>query len=542
MKPSQIKSIERIQNRRIPNYRVITPELARFLTELSREIKRQIGVIINRKGAVIATIIGDEREIVIPVLSDYPLGKKHLRGVRCIHTHLKNEPLSQDDLTDLALLRLDLMAAIGVKDDGLPDDIHLAHLLPYNPEGKTYEILPSEPFHNLDIDAEAFIGSLEEEMGRALLRDVRDNRERAILVSVAMKHKDEQMESLEELKELARTSNVIVLDTICQRPEKLNPKYLMGTGKIKELIIKALQKEATILIFDQELTPTQIRELGDITELKVIDRTQLILDIFARRAHSRDGKVQVELAQLKYLLPKLTGKGTSLSRLMGGIGGRGPGETKLEVDRRRVQDRITHLEKELKTLSRGRYERRRRRAESGVPIISIVGYTNAGKSTLMNTLTRSETLVEDKLFATLDTASRRLRFPKERDTVITDTVGFIKDLPEDLLAAFKATLEEMEDADLLMHVVDLSNPNFEKRMETVEKILDEIGISDIPRLLVFNKVDLVNPIEAKNLSRRFNAVPISATKPETLEKLLKALEMKLWPGEAGDGGGSLEAN
>jgi GTPase len=426
------------------------------------------------------------------------------------------------------------MAAIGVTGEGLPADIHTAHLLPYNPEGRTYEIDPSIPFHRFDLDMSAFLSSLEEEMGRAILRDVRDSRERAILVSVSTRHKEVQLESLEELKELARSSNVIVLDTVCQRPERINPKYLMGTGKIKELIIKALQKEATLLIFDQELTPTQIRELGDITELKVIDRTQLILDIFARRAHSRDGKVQVELAQLKYRLPKLTGKGTMLSRLMGGIGGRGPGETKLEVDRRKVQDRISHLEKELESLSRGRYERRRRRASSGVPIISIVGYTNAGKSTLLNALTKSGTLVEDKLFATLDTATRRLRFPRERDAVITDTVGFIRDLPKELLKAFKATLEEMEDADVLVHLVDISNQHFEDRMSTVEKLLDEIGLSDIPRILVFNKCDLVDPVIAKNLARRFNAVPVSAVIQSTLMDLLKELETRLWEGkEAG---------
>lgn len=473
-------------------------------------------------------VVGDEKEIVIPLLSDYPLGRRHLRGLRCVHTHLKNEPLSQDDLTDLALLRLDIMAAIGVTEEGLPADIHTAHLLPYNPEGRTYEMDPPMPFHRFDLDLGVFLGSLEEEMGRAILRDVRDSRERAILVSVSTRHKEEQMESLEELKELARSSNVIVLDTVCQRPERINPKYLMGTGKIKELIIKALQKEATLLIFDQELTPTQIRELGDITELKVIDRTQLILDIFARRAHSRDGKVQVELAQLKYRLPKLTGKGTMLSRLMGGIGGRGPGETKLEVDRRKVQDRISHLEKELESLSRGRYERRRRRASSGVPIISIVGYANAGKSTLLNALTKSGTLVEDKLFATLDTATRRLRFPRERDAVITDTVGFIRDLPKELLKAFKATLEEMEDADLLIHLIDISNPHFEDRMATVEKLLDEIGLSDIPRTLVFNKCDLVEPVIARNLARRFNAIPISAVRQSTLMDLLKELEARLW--------------
>lgn len=510
----------------------MTPELGRYMTGLSREINRQIGIIINRRGAVAAVIVGDEREITIPVLAGYPLGRRHLRGVRCVHTHLKNEPLSQDDLTDLALLRLDVMAAIGVREDGLPADMHAAHLLPFNPEGKAYEVMPQAQFHLFDLDFSSFIDSLESEMGRAILRDVSDTRERAILVSVSRGPRDEQVESLEELRELAATSDVVPLDTVVQRPERLNPKYLMGVGKIKEVVIKALQKEATLIIFDQELTPTQIRELGEITELKVIDRTQLILDIFARRAHSRDGKVQVELAQLKYLLPKLTGKGTSLSRLMGGIGGRGPGETKLEVDRRRVQARIAHLEKELKGLSRGRYERRKKRADSGVPIISIMGYTNAGKSTLLNALTRSATLVENKLFATLDTASRRLRFPRERDAVITDTVGFIRNLPQDLLKAFKATLEEMEDADLLLHIVDISNPNFEKRISTVEKVLEELGLASIPQVLVFNKVDLAGRVEAANLCRRYGAVCVSAANPATLAPLLDELESRLWPGEA----------
>jgi GTP-binding protein HflX len=423
------------------------------------------------------------------------------------------------------------MAAIGVREEGLPGNIYTAHLLPVNPEGMSYEVQPSVPFHRFDIDMEEFIVALEAEMGRGVIRDVKDKRERAILLSVSTRPREEQLESLEELKSLAETSNVAVLDSVFQKPNKINPRYLMGTGKIKDLIINALQNEATLLIFDQELTPTQIRELGNITELKVIDRTQLILDIFAQRAHSSDGKVQVELAQLKYLLPKLTGKGTTLSRLMGGIGGRGPGETKLEIDRRRVQDRISHLEKQLKNLSRARSERRRKRASSGIPIISIVGYTNAGKSTLLNALTKSRTFVEDKLFATLDTATRRLRFPRERDAVITDTVGFIKDLPEELKKAFKATLEEMEDADILLHLVDIGSSLFEKHIETVEKLLDEIGLSHIPRILVFNKIDLADPVIVKNLSIRYNAVPISATNPETLDSLLTVLQEKLWPEE-----------
>jgi GTP-binding protein HflX len=531
LKSSQIKRIEKIYRRRIPPAVLITPELARSLTELSREINRQLGIIVNRRGSVVAVIAGNDREITIPVLAGYPLGRSHLRGVSCIHTHLKNEPLSRDDLTDLALLRLDMMAAIGVSADGLPADIHTAYLLPVSPGAAPYEVEEPVRFHSFELDMEAFVSSLEEEMGRAILRDVSDLRERAILISVSRRPRDEQSESLEELAELAATCDVVVLDTVWQRPERINPKYLMGSGKIKELIIKALQSEATLLIFDQELTPAQVRELGVITELKVIDRTQLILDIFARRAHSRDGKVQVELAQLKYMLPKLVGKGTSLSKLMGGIGGRGPGESKLEMDRRRVQDRITHLEKQLKNLSRSRFERRKSRTRRGLPIISIAGYTNAGKSTLMNTLTKSTTAVEDKLFATLDTVTRRLRFPRERDAVITDTVGFIRDLPKDLLKAFKATLEEMEDANLLIHLVDIGSEHFERRIQTVERLLDELGLAGIPRVLVFNKADLVDPAIVENLSRRYGAVPISATDPSSLGPLLKKLEMRLWPGE-----------
>ncbi|MFQ5353631.1 MAG: GTPase HflX [Thermodesulfobacteriota bacterium] len=510
---------------------LVTAELMRYMTELSEEISRQIGVIINRAGLIVYAIVGDEREILIPALKDYPLGRRHLRGVRLVHTHLKDEPLSMDDLTDLALLRLDYIAAVGV-DAGLPAHIYTAHLLPYNPAEELYRVEKPLLFQNFHIEMDAFVRALEEQMRRTVLVDVKDRRDRAILVSVATgASKVEMEESLGELAELADTGGVNVLHSVTQRPARLNPKFLMGKGRIKSLIIEALQRRADLLIFDQDLTPTQVRELGEVTELKVIDRTQLILDIFARRAHSRDGKVQVELAQLKYLLPRLTGKGTALSRLMGGIGGRGPGETRLEMDRRKVQKRIHHLESSLKALSRGRDARRKRRARGSIPIVSIAGYTNAGKSTLLNTLTKSSALAEDKLFATLDTMTRRLRFPYERDAVITDTVGFIRDLPEDLMKAFRATLEEMEDADLIIHLVDISSPYFVKRMETVEGIFQEIGIDEIPRLLVFNKTDLVDKRELKALLRRYGAIGICARDPGTLTPLLKSLEVRLWPRE-----------
>jgi GTP-binding protein HflX len=502
-----------------------------MMAECSSSIGRQVGVLVHRGGNISHVIVGDAKGIFIPELTNFPLGRKVLRGLRLIHTHLKSEGINQDDITDLSLLRLDALVVVGLK-DGRPDTVSMAHL--YSPDSDSaYEIEGPVPFHGMDRefeDFDIFISSLEDGIKSVQTGyDVDDKRERAVLVSVSTASRYEQEDSMEELRELAESSNVVVLDAVLQRVKTMNPKYLMGQGKLKDLVINAMNKGATILIFDQDLTPSQSKDISEMTELKVIDRSQLILDIFARRAHSRDGKVQVELAQLRYRLPRLTGKGTAMSKLMGGIGGRGPGEMKLEVDRRRVRERITLLEKQLKSLGRARMQRKARRVEKGLPIISIIGYTNAGKSTLLNNLTGSRTVVEDKMFATLDTASRRLRFPKERDVIITDTVGFIRDLPKDLFAAFRATLEELEDADLLLHLVDISNPRFEQQMRSVEKILSELELSGRPQLLVFNKADRVDNDEVVLLSTRFNAIPVSALKPETFHELLTALEHKLWP-------------
>ena len=383
LKAGEIHRLEKIYRRKVPPNEVVTAELGRYLTEVSRDIARQVGVIIDRRGVIQFVIVGDNRSVTIPDLSDYSLGPKRLRGLRLVHTHLNDEPLTPDDMTDLALLRLDLVSAVGVLPDGLPGRIYIAHLLPPNERGQAWTQIPSIPFHQLNVDFTSFITSLEDEMLRVQGEsfNVRDTRERAILISVMSKGtRGAQKEAMDELVELAKSADVIALDTVMQRPDKINSKYLMGEGKLREIIIMALQKGATVLIFDQELSPSQLRSISEMAEIKVIDRSQLILDIFAARAHSKDGKVQVELAQLKYRLPMLTGKGTALSRLMGGIGGRGPGESKLETDRRRVRDRISHLEKMLKDLSRARAQRKSRRGEMGLPIISIVGYTNAGKS------------------------------------------------------------------------------------------------------------------------------------------------------------------
>jgi GTP-binding protein HflX len=524
-----MKMLERLYRRKTPPSTVITPEAARALTEASAAIGRQVGLIIDRSGSIRNVLVGTNRDILIPDLSEHRLGARRLRGVRLIHTHLKDQPLNQEDLTDLALLRLDMIAALSVRPGGLPGNISIAYLIPPNPEEKLYEVLPPQSVHAIAMDAAEFIADIERQMERAQAALEVAKKDRAILVSVSKRSRHEQEESIEELKELARSDDITVLDTVIQRPQDINPRYLLGEGKLKELIIRSQQLGADLIVFNQDLTPAQVKAIGDITEMRVIDRTQLILDIFARRAHSGDGKVQVELAQLKYRLPRLSERSTALSRLTGGIGGRGPGETRLEIDMRRARDRIRRLEKQLDALGKARDQRRERRVKSEIPIVSIAGYTNAGKSTLFNTLTKSEVKTEDLLFATLDTATRRLRFPRDREVVITDTVGFIRDLPEDLLGAFRATLDEMQDADLILHVVDISNPRFEQQMESVDKILTEIGLDHIPRLVVFNKVDLVNRFWAKALARRFRGVYCSAINPDTFGDLLKEIEKRVWP-------------
>jgi len=535
LKAAQINAMQRVYNRRVTPNEIISTELARFLCALSHEIRRQIGVLIDRAGVVKYVIVGDDREIMLPDLSDYALGRSGLRGLRCVHTHLKNETLSQDDLTDLALLRLDMMVAIGISALGLPSTIHYAHLLPENPQHKQVEQLVVPHLSQLHLELKPFLRSLEDELERSVDSgkvDLADPRERAILISVSQHRLQEVEDSLCELHELARTADVVVIDQVIQRPHRLNPKYLMGEGKIKEVVIRALQQRATMLVFDQDLSPTQVRSIASLTDLKVVDRSQIILDIFARRAHTLDGKVQVELAQLKYILPRLAGKGTALSRLMGGIGGRGPGETKLEIDRRRIRERISRLEKRLKNMARSRLQRRSKRVRAEVPIISIVGYTNAGKSTLLNSMTSSQVFTEDLLFATLDTATRRLRFPLEREVIITDTVGFIRQLPPSLLGAFKSTLEELADANLLLHVVDVSNPRFAEQITAVEKILVDLDLGHIPTLLVFNKIDQVDAAESVELCRRYQAIGVCARDRSTFAPLLEQLQQKFWSQEA----------
>lgn len=537
LKHNQLRRIEKLYSRRISPHQIVTPEFARQLTELSHETRRQIGVLIDRKGYVEYVVVGDARRIELPDLKRTRVAEGRFRGLRCVHTHLRGEELTQDDLTDLALLRLDLMVALDVDDrTGLPGLVRAAHLLPTTAEeldaegaAAPYAFLEPNIPSQLDVDFLALIESLEEEMTRNRRSARRAGaRDRTILVGVPTGPIDEAEESMAELNELATSADVVVLDQIIQRRQAIDPRTVLGRGKLDDLLVRALQLGADLIVFDRELQPAQVRSLSEATDLKVIDRSQLILDIFAQRAQSREGKIQVELAQLKYLLPRLiAGQDSAFSRLAGGIGGRGPGETKLETDRRRVRDRIHRLEKEIEAQRSRRQERRKERRRQELPVISIVGYTNAGKSTLLNRLTASSVHAEQRMFATLDPTSRRLRLPREQEVIINDTVGFIRDLPPDLLAAFRATLEEINDSDLLLHLVDAANPRWLQQLESVERILTELDYAQIPRLVVFNKADLVDR-ETLNANLRLasqngarECTSISAMRPETLKPMLE---------------------
>ena len=528
LRSSPLRRLERLANRRCLPTRVVSPELARALTEISLEIERQVGLLIDRAGHVLAVMVGDARSVLLPDRSFQRREYNRLCGLRLVHTHLNHEGLSDDDLTDLSLLRLDLVAAIEVLEDGLPGRLFQAHLLPDNERGLPWEVLQPVSVHDLDDDCVEAISALEEEMAR--LRKPRragDNRDRAILVHVSTGTTADAEDSLAELNELARSAGIEVLHQIVQR-RPIDPKYVMGKGKLKEAVVKAMQLGAEVLVFDLNLSPAQVNNMADYTDLKVLDRTQVILDIFGQHAETREGKIQVELAQLRYLFPRLSAKHTAMSRLAGGIGGRGPGETKLEIDRRRAQDRIAILSREVEKLGERRKLRRGLRTRNDLPVVAIVGYTNAGKSTLLNHLTDSEVVAENALFATLNPVSRRLRFPHERDVIITDTVGFIRNLPPDLMAAFHSTFEELHEADLLVHVADASCKDFEEKHATVCGLLADLGLETKPRILVLNKMDLCDGDLVRGLALNYNGIPICAREPSSFTLLLETMERSLW--------------
>jgi len=552
LKPSILRSLEKLYRRKVPPQSIITPELAQELAYLSYQINRQVGLLINRKGDVDFVVVGSYNRIEIPELHGYRDHQARLKGLRFIHTHLvkkdQSSGLDQDDLIDLAFLRLDLIGAQEVYEDGRGGRIHIAH------------ILPSQEFYSASLDDEAkrlfyffkpvypwdlrenfqeLIRNLEEEFERVSgAQALHEKEDRAILIFVREPGDIDWENKLAELKELARTAGVKVVGEVVQRRAQIDPRYVIGKGKLLEVLIECLRKRANLLIFDRELTPSQVRALNEATDLRVIDRTQLILDIFAQRAKSREGKIQVEVAQLRYALPRLRAKDDAFSRLTGGIGGRGPGETKLEVDRHRIRDRIARLKQELESISEERALRRKRRKKLNLKVVALIGYTNAGKTTLLNRLSHSDYLAEDKLFATLDPVTKAVRTPSGKVFLLTDTVGFIRELPEELKKAFKATLEELYSADLLLHIVDASSPDLENQIKSVEAVLDEMELRHIPRIVAFNKIDLLEDLDpfqqatVKSFMEESDGVPISALTGFNVELLLKRIEENLFVPEA----------
>jgi GTP-binding protein HflX len=534
--PHARKLLERIYRRRVPLDSIATPELIRSLAEATVAVKRQVGALVHRSGAVDSVIVGTSTGLMLPDIGRLRAAQGRFRALRLVHTHLFGEPLTRDDLIDLTRLRLDLVCAVLVNPEGDPTALTWAYNMPTrdgdaplaapsqpgsgdnggNGNGmpaasKSYEVVGPRPYGQPQPHFGQLITSLEEEFARrARTREV--HRERAMLIHVGDKRAgamNRAKSSLAELRSLAETAGVMVADRVIQLRDHIDPKLVLGKGKLDEVVMRAIDLDVDVLIFDRELSPSQSHGIASSTDLRVLDRSQLILDIFAQHAATRDGKLQVELAQLKYRLPFLSETDDALSRLTGGIGGRGPGETKLEIGRRRARERVTRLERELENVARKRDQLRRRRVHGPDPIVALVGYTNAGKSTLLNALTGANVVAEDKLFATLDPRARRLRLPNGSHAVLTDTVGFIRDMPQDLFTAFKATFDEARDADLLIHVLDVSSPESSEQEQTTELLLDRLELDQKPRLTVLNKADLLPDGPTPN-TRGSNSVFLSA--------------------------------
>lgn len=529
LKPSENKALQALYHRRVPADRWASPELVRRMCELSRELNRQVGLLVDRLGVVSHVIVGDAHQLFIPDLGRERAGGGRFRGVRLLHTHLRGEGLSKDDLTDLALLRLDAVVVVQSRGDGLPGAAEYATLLPPG-SSDIWRVEPVPDIYAWADDFGSFIRGLEAQF-KPSARTL-DPKDAAVCVSVTTGNVQVARRSLEELERLADTAGLRVADRVLQVRRQLDGRLLVGEGKLKELVVRCMHLGAENLIFDQELSPSQLRNIATATDLRVLDRTQLILDIFAQRATTREGKLQVELAQLRYRRPRLAIMPTAMSRLTGGIGGRGPGETKLEINRRRADEREHRVERQLREIGEQRAMRRDRRKRVGLPLVAIVGYTNAGKSTLLNRMTNASVDAEDKLFATLDPTSRRLRFPEDREIVLTDTVGFIRSLPKDLVHAFRSTLDESVEADLLLLVLNAADEEAEFHRETVERTLEELGAGEVPRVVVLNQVDIADPARVEAMMAAHDAVKVSARTGEGTAALLARVEEEVFRARA----------
>lgn len=499
-------------------------ELLSELCACSGEINREISVYISRDGSIVDVSVGDSAKVSMPSMR-LVRNEDRLCGVRCIHTHPSGDGrLSGVDLGTLRSMKLDCMAAVGVS-DGKPTQLYAAYLGDFDEDTGSRAALVYGPMRPYKLPQKALIAEIfnSDDRFRSTTKEVEAvEQERAVLVGM---DNDEGYDTLEELNELAKTAGALVVGKVRVRRRTIDNATYVGSGKANELSLMGSELEADLFIFDDELSAIQLRTLEETLGARVIDRTTLILDIFAARATSREGKLQVELAQMRYRLPRLIGQGHVLSRLGGGIGTRGPGEKKLEIDRRRIRRRVFELETELSEIEKQRGLRRESRKANRIPLVALVGYTNAGKSTMLNALTDSNVLAEDKLFATLDPVVRKITLSGGTEALLSDTVGFINKLPHDLVEAFKSTLEEVSNSDLILQVVDISCPYHEKQMRVVDGVLESLHAADIPRIIVFNKADAIPSCDlpAESESR----LNVSALRGTGIEKLLSAVELKL---------------
>lgn len=524
-----LHTLESLYDFPVSSGKFLTLEIIELLASLTEQIKREIAIYINRRGLVTSVSVGDLQTVSLPDTEERRSSSR-LSGIRCIHTHPNGTSiLSEIDVSALKLKRFDIMAAIGV-DDGNAVDISFGYITNISDENVSTNIVgPMSIDQLLEADFVIFLKEIERQLVNGERLQSTGTIEKAVLTGLEQSGAWDIADSLRELEQLAETAGVEVVDVIWQKREKPDASTFIGRGKVQEISLLVQTREANVVIIDDEISPAQQRNLEQALGVKVIDRTALILDIFAQRAKTHEGKLQVELAQLQYSLPRLGGQGLVLSRLGGGIGTRGPGETKLEVDRRKIRARISDIKHDIENVKKQRDLHRKARQASKIPAVSLVGYTNAGKSTLLNKIASANVLAEDKLFATLDPTTRRITMTNGLDVLVTDTVGFIQKLPHQLVAAFRATLEEVVQADLLIHVIDASHPQHEEQSDAVFKVLGELNVNNKPMITVFNKIDKADKKVIERLLRTEDSVAISALTGEGIELLNKLIEERALP-------------
>lgn len=534
IRDSVIAELQKLYDMQSPQ--LVSQELAVKLADITEYINREISVYITRSGQIIEIAVGDNATVELPTFSGRR-GAGRLSGIRCIHTHPGGNPyLSGVDISALKNNKYDAMVAIGVASPDFTQSTLTFGLITGIDSNENYTAECYGPYSIEDAENINFVNTvstieriLDKQTGTASLQVMS---ERAILIGMEWGRNDSMWtvdDSLEELKQLADTAGATVIKKFIQKRPKPDPAFFIGRGKVQELALYAQQENIDLCIFDDELSPAQQRNIESVMGIRILDRTALILDIFAQRARTNEGKLQVELAQLQYTLPRIMGKGLMLSRLGGGIGTRGPGETKLEVDRRRIRDRIAFIKDQIEKVKAVRSLHRSKRKKNNVFEVSLVGYTNAGKSTLLNTLTNSDIYAKDQLFATLDPTTRQLTLPNKQEIIITDTVGFIQRLPHQLIAAFRSTLEVVTEADLLVHVIDVSHELYKEQAAAVHEVLKEIGAETKPVITVYNKIDKLPPDSklADRLALEEDTVCISAAKKLNLETLQQMIESHL---------------